>query len=349
MSGHPLWQLFLFRMRALWREPETMFWVFAFPLLTSLVLGLAFRHQGPEELAVVVVDGPDADALAARLDAVDGLVATRMGEVPARDALRGGKAVLVLRPGAATGPGGPIELVVDAQRPEARTARLLVVDTLERMRGREDRVPVRVEEVKEPGSRYIDFLVPGLLGFGLMSSSVWGLGWALVQMRSGKLLKRLVATPMHRSHFLLSFMLSRTVLALAEILFYVGFAWVLFDVPVRGSLLALVAFGLLGSASFGGLTLLVTSRARTPEAANGLVNLVTLPMMILSGVFFSSSRFPDWMQPFVQVLPLTALNDGLRALMIEGVSVLALGRQLAILCLWGFVPFALAVRYFRWT
>jgi ABC-type multidrug transport system permease subunit len=323
-----------------------MFWVFAFPLLTSLVLGLAFRHQGPEELAVVVVDGPDADVLAAGLDAVDGLAAARMNETRARDALRSGKAVLVLRPGA---PSAPAELVVDPQRPEARTARLLVVDALERMRGRKDVVPVRVEEVKEPGSRYIDFLVPGLLGFGLMSSSVWSLGWALVQMRSGKLLKRLVATPMRRSHFLLSFMLSRTTLALAEILFYVGFARLLFDIPVRGSLVALVAFGLLGSASFGGLTLLVTSRARTPEAANGLVNLVTLPMMILSGVFFSSSRFPDWMQPFVQALPLTALNDGLRGLMTEGVSVLALGRQLAVLCLWGFVPFVLAVRYFRWT
>lgn len=346
MSRSPMWQLFLFRMRALWREPETMFWVFAFPLLTSLVLGLAFRHQGPEELAVVVVDGPDADALASGLDAVDGLAAARMDEARARHALRSGKALLVLRPGT---PSGPAELVVDPQRPEARTARLLVVDALERMRGRKDVVPVRVEEVKEPGSRYIDFLVPGLLGFGLMSSSVWSLGWALVQMRSGKLLKRLVATPMRRSDFLLSFMLSRTVLALAEILFYVGFAWLLFDIPVRGSLVALVAFGLLGSASFGGLTLLVTSRARTPEAANGLVNLVTLPMMILSGVFFSSSRFPGWMQPFVQALPLTALVDGLRGLMTEGVSVLALGRQLAVLCLWGFVPFVLAVRYFRWT
>ncbi len=346
MSGHPLWQLFLFRMRSLWREPGTIFWVFAFPLLTSLVLGLAFRNQTPEELAVVVADGPDADALAARLDAVDGLVATRLGEAGARDALRRGKAVLVLRPGAGSEAS---ELVVDPQRPEARTARLLVVDALERRGGREDRVAVRVAEVTEPGSRYIDFLVPGLLGFGLMSSSVWGLGWALVQMRGGKLLKRLVATPMQRSHFLLSFMLSRSVLALAEILFYVGFAWALFDMPVRGSLLALVAFGLLGSASFGGLTLLVTSRATTPEMANGLMNLITLPMMILSGVFFASSRFPDWMQPLVQALPLTALNDGLRGLMTEGVSVLALGRQLAVLCVWGFVPFALAVRYFRWT
>lgn len=208
---------------------------------------------------------------------------------------------------------------------------------------------VRVREVTEPGSRYIDFLIPGLLGLGLMSSSVWGLGWTLVQMRGGKLLKRLVATPMRRGDFLLSFLLSRSVLALLEVLFYVAFAWALFGVTVRGSLVALAGVGLLGSASFGGLTLLVTCRASSAEAANGLMNLVTLPMMVLSGVFFSASRFPAWMQPVVQLLPLTALNDSLRAIMTDGVSVLALGRQLLVLVLWGLVPFALAVRYFRWT
>lgn len=343
MSAHPLWQLFLFRMRSLWREPGTLFWVFLFPLLISVVLGAAFRNQKPAELVVAVADGPEADALAQRLDAVEGLTAARMTEAQGRNALRRGKADVVLLPGPEP------ELVTDPQREPTRTARLLVEDALQRLRGRADVVTVRVREVTEPGSRYIDFLIPGLLGLGLMSSSVWGLGWTLVQMRGGKLLKRLVATPMRRGDFLLSFLLSRSVLALLEVLFYVAFAWGLFGVTVRGSLLALAGVGLLGSASFGGLTLLVTCRASSSEAANGLMNLVTLPMMVLSGVFFSANRFPAWMQPVVQVLPLTALNDSLRAIMTDGVSVLALGRQLLVLVLWGLVPFALAVRYFRWT
>jgi ABC-type multidrug transport system permease subunit len=335
-----LHELFLFRMRTLWREPETLFWVFAFPLLTALVLGVAFRGRALEELKVAVVDGPEAEAVATRLDAVDGLVALRLDEARGRDALRQGKVALVLRPGPEP------ELWVNPEQEEGRSARLMVVAALE---GPAGAGRARVRPVTEPGSRYIDFLIPGLLGFGLMNSSIWGLGWALVQMRIGKLLKRLVATPMRRSQFLLSFLLSRSVLAVLEILFYVAFAWVLFDVPVRGSLLGLVAFGLLGSASFAGLAFFTIMRATTTEAANGLMNLVNLPMMILSGVFFSSERFPAWMQPVLKVLPLTALNDGLRAIMTDGASVFSLGQPVLVLVLWGVIPFALAVRYFRWT
>ena len=116
-----------------------------------------------------------------------------------------------------------------------------------------------------------------------------------------------------------------------------------------GSYAAFILFGLAGSLSFSGLSLLVASRAQNAETASGLMNLVTMPMMILSGVFFSASNFPGWMQPLVRVLPLTALNDGLRAILNDGAALSALGPQLAVLAVWGLVPFVLALRIFRWV
>jgi ABC-type multidrug transport system permease subunit len=339
---HPLAQLVLFRVRSFVREPSALFWVFAFPLLTSVALGLAFRDRSLPELSVAVVDGPDADPLAASLEALDGLAAQRMTEAEGRDALRRGKAALMLIPGPEP------ELIVDPVQADGRTARLMVVDALERLQGRVDRVTVRNQQVTAPGSRYIDFLIPGLLGFGLMSSSLWGLGWALVQMRTGKLLKRLVATPMQRGHFLLSFMLGRNLLAVAEILFFAAFAHLIFDVQMSGSLLSFTFLGLWGSTAFGGLALLVVCRASNAETASGLINLASMPMMVLSGVFFSASNFPDWLQPLIKVLPLTALNDGLRAIMLDGAPLLALWPQGLVLGVWGLVPFLIAVRYFKW-
>lgn len=341
-SQQPLWQLVLFRMRGFLREPAALFWVFVFPMLTALALGIAFRNRPLPELTVAVVEGPDAAQLVPALESVEGLTAQSMSEPAARDALRRGRIALVLIPGPQP------ELITDPMQADGRTARLMVVDALERLKGREDRVAVHSQQVTAPGSRYIDFLIPGLLGFALMSSSLWGIGWALVEMRTGKLLKRLSATPMKRSHFLLSFMLGRNMLAVAEILFFVIFSRLFFDVRTFGSLLSLMIFGLWGSTSFGGLAILVCSRAGNTQTASGLMNLVTMPMTMLSGVFFSASHFPDWSQPLIQFLPLTALNDGLRAIMLDGASLLALGPQVLILGVWGLVPFLFAVRYFKW-
>jgi ABC-type multidrug transport system permease subunit len=339
----PLWELFLMRVRTLIREPSALFWVFAFPLLTSLALGIAFRNRELSRLQVSVADGPDADAVARQLDAVPGLAAERRPLGEAREELRRGRVALVLVPGPTP------ELVVDPTQPDGRTAKLITVDALERMHGRADTLHPVEHESTAPGSRYIDFLIPGLLGFGLMSSGLWGVGWALVQMRSGRLLKRFVATPMRRSDFLLSFVLSRALWAVAEIAFYVGFARLLFGVRVFGSVVGLGLFALAGALCFAGLSLAVSCRAQNSETASGLMNLVSMPMVVLSGVFFSASHFPAWTQPAIKLLPLTALNDGLRAIMIDGASIAALGSQALVLLVWGLASFGFALRFFRWA
>ncbi len=342
MRDHPLGQLTLARMREFYREPEAIFWVFGFPIVLAFALGIAFRNRGPGELRVGVAPGPGDSSIAAVLDHSPALAARVLDPAEARAALRAGRIALLVAP------GEPVVYRYDSTRTESRLARLEVDEVLQRARGRTDPAAVRDERVTEPGSRYIDFLIPGLLGMNLMGSGLWGVGFAVVQARSKKLLKRLMATPMRKSDYLLSFILSRLVFLVVEIAALVGFGWVMFRVGIRGSVAALALVTVLGALSFAGLGMLVASRARTVEAVSGLMNLVMLPMWILSGTFFSYARFPDAMQPFVRALPLTALNDSLRAVMIDGVSLAALGVPLAIVAGWGLASFSVALRIFRW-
>ncbi|HZJ55066.1 MAG TPA: ABC transporter permease [Myxococcaceae bacterium] len=339
----PFWQLLLMRLRSFVREPSATFWVFGFPLLMSIVLGLAFQNQAGARLSVAVAEGPERPAVLGALRASEGLSTTEMTLDEAHRALLSGKVALAVVPAATP------RLLLDPTQPEARSAKLLVVDALQRAAGRTDPRPLEEERVTLPGSRYIDFLVPGLLGFGLMSSSIWGVGWAIVQMRIGKLLRRLAATPMRKLDFLLAFAAGRLLLALLEVLFFLGFARLIFDVRVAGNPLTFLLWGLLGALSFGGLSALVASRAQSSETASGLMNLVTLSMTVVSGVFFSASHFPGWAQPVLRALPLTALIDGLRAISIDGAGVAALVGPALVLLLWGVGSFALALRLFRWT
>ncbi len=337
-----MYQLALSRMREFYREPEAVFWVFGFPIVLAFALGLAFRNTGPGKLQVGVAGGPGDSALAATLDASAHLDATVLDTATARLRLRTGRIALLVIP------GDSIVYRYDSTRTESGLARLEVDDVLQRARGRKDFVAVRDDRVVAPGSRYIDFLIPGLLGMNLLGSGIWGVGFSVVQARQRKLLKRYMATPMRRSHYLLSFILSRLVFLIVEVVALVGFGWLLFGVAVRGSFAALAGITVLGSFSFAGLGLLVASRAKTIEGVSGLMNLVMLPMWILSGTFFSYSRFPDAMIPYVKALPLTALNDALRAVMIDGTAVTGLGTPLAIVVAWGAVSFVIALKIFRW-
>jgi len=342
MRDQPLLQLTLARLREFYREPEAMFWVFGFPVVLAAALGLAFRNRGPGELNVGVARGSGDSSLVAVLDSTPQLAARIYDAGDGRQRLRTGRIALLVQP------GDPLVYRYDSTRTESRLARLEVDAALQASRGRTDPAAVRDERVMEPGSRYIDFLIPGLLGMNLMGSGIWGVGFVIVTARSKRLLKRLMATPMRRSHYLLGFMLSRLAFLVVEIGLLIGFAWWLFGVGVRGSWFALLVVAVLGSFAFSGLGLLVASRAKTVEGVSGLMNLVMLPMWILSGTFFSYARFPDAMLPFVKALPLTALNDSLRAVMVDGAGLIALGRPIAIVAAWGLGGFAIALAIFRW-
>ena len=339
---NPLVELTLARFREFLREPEAVFWVFAFPVIMTCALGIAFRSRGEEPVIVGVVQQAGADELGAALEGAGGFTVRRIAPDEVDRAVRDGRAPVVVVPGPTP------EYRFDRARAESQVARLAVDAALQRAAGRADAFAPLERPVETVGSRYIDWLVPGLLGMNIMGTGLWGVGFSIVQARTKKLLKRLVATPMSKAHYLMSHVFSRLMFLSLEVVVIVGFAWLFFGVAVHGSLAALAALSLLGALAFGGLGLLLASRARTIEAVSGLMNLVMLPMWVLSGVFFASTNFPDAMQPFIHALPLTALNDALRAVVNEGLSLTALGKEIAVLLSWGLVSFVLSLKLFRW-
>ena len=338
-------QLTLVRFREFLREPEAVFWTFAFPIILALGLGIAFRNKPADVIAIGVVTGsPASDSLAAHLARAPGLKLQAFDDSAAARALRTGDVALLVLPNAS----GGVEYRFDDTRPEGRSARSLADDALQRAAGRSDPVSVTDRKEQEKGSRYIDFVVPGLLGMNIMGGGIWGLGFAIVDARRRNLLKRLVSTPMPRWHYLASFVLSRFFFLILEVVIVIGCTSLLFGVPVRGSILQLFVVCLMSALAFGGIGLLIASRARTIEGVSGLMNLTMMPMWVLSGVFFSSNNFPTIAQPFIQALPLTATNNALRATMLQGAGWSAVAPSMAIVGAWLVVSFAVALRLFRW-
>jgi ABC-2 type transport system permease protein len=341
--SHPLAALTKTRILEFVREPEALFWVFAFPIIMALVLGFAFRDRPPDPVPVGIVAGPATDEVARALGRPGTIrTATYPSLADGLEALRTGKIALLVEE------SGGLVYHFDRTRPDARIARLEVDDAIQRARGRSDPTPAREAIVHEKGSRYIDFLLPGILGLNLMGTGIWGIGFSIVNARLKKTLKLMVATPMRKSHYLLAQMFSRFIFLILEVAVILLFGVLAFQVPVRGSLAVVVLTTFLGALSFGGMGLLVASRARTLEAANGLMNLVMVPMWLLSGVFFSSERFPKAAQPLIQALPLTALNNALRAVMLEGRALPSVAGSLAVVAVWGILSFAIALKIFRW-
>jgi ABC-type multidrug transport system permease subunit len=346
---HPLWRLTQMRLRELAREPGTLFWIFGFPLLLTLGLGVAFRGSTRSRLDVGLVE-PAPDAWAETLSRA-GFDVVRLGEVEAgRRLAQGALALVVLPPRAdASAARTGLRYRFDPARPESRLARLSADDALQRAWGRVDAVPTRDEPSVAPGARYVDFLVPGLIGMNVMSGSMWAIGWAIVNLRVRKLLKRLLATPLRRGQLLMSLLLSRLVVVPIEIASILLFARVFFGVRVAGSLAILAVVALLGALSFGGLAILVASRARNVETVSGLINAVMLPMFVLSGVFFSTAHFPEALQPLIAWLPLSALTEALRSVMIQGAGWAVVAAPCATLAAWGLLGYAAGLRLFRWS
>jgi len=344
-SLHPLLQLTATRVREFVREKEAVFWVFIFPVLMTFALGVAFRNTAPEKTPIAIEATADAKAneLAQVFSNSPDITATVMSPSEAAQALRSGKISIVVKP-----QNDSFEYRFDPTRPESRTARLIVDDALQRGKGRADVVKIGEERITEPGARYVDFLVPGLIGMNLMGSGLWGLGFTVVIARSRKILKRFAATPMRRSHYLFSFMLSRLVFLVLEVGAVVVFAWLVFNFTVRGSWLTLILVTMLGGFTFSGLGLLVAARPTTIEGVSGLMNFIMLPMWLLSGTFFSSERFPQVLQPFIKALPLTALNTVLRSVMNEGAALTSNWAPISIMLAWCLISFVIALKIFKW-
>lgn len=338
----PLVQLTLARFREFIREPEAVFWTFVFPIVVSLALAMAFPSRADKDVFVGLQPGASADALRTTLTRSGGITVRDVRPEDERRALREGVVNVVVAP------TDPPTYRFDPAREESRLARAVVDDALKRAAGRQDPWKAREEPQEVAGSRYIDWFVPGLIGMGLMSNSMWGIGFGIVQARMRKLLKRLIASPMRKREYLLAQLIARLAFLPAEVLVPLLFAVIAFGMPVNGSAVAIVVTTLVGTLSFGAIGLLLATRARTIEAISGLMNMVMLPMWILSGVFFSSANFPDAVQPVIHALPLTAQIDALRAIILDGATLTDVRSELAVLGIWGVVPFFAALRLFSW-
>jgi ABC transporter DrrB family efflux protein len=344
-TRHPFLELVLVRLREFYREPAVIFWVYGFPLFLAIGLGVAFAGGQPDD-ARVDVERPAADVSEAQqLVQVlrDGGMLTEVHTPDdCRRRLYQGITCLIIIPAA-----DAYRYIYDPTRADARAARYQADRLIQRWKSSSAWRP-RDVPTDEPGSRYIDFLIPGLMGLNLMGGGLWGVGFVIVDFRVRKLLKRLRATPMRRSDFLLSVLASRLIFIVPEMLLLIVFGRCVFGTPVRGSVVALALVVLTGGAAFAGLGLLLASRTRRTETVSGLINLLMLPMWMLSGTFFSAHRFPQALQPLIQALPLTHLNNALRGVMLEGAALADVAPTLGLLALWGLVPFLLALKLFRW-
>jgi ABC transporter DrrB family efflux protein len=346
-------QLFLARVREFCREPVAIFWVYGFPLFLVVGLGLAFSggeaetpaFTGPVQAAVAVQDassGAETAALQSRLEAA-GLAVIHGSAQECQRQLALGKAALIVVPNA-----GSYEYIFDPHRPESLITRYQVDALIQRWQAG-TAVATSERRVSQPGERYIDFLIPGLMGLNLMGGGLWGVGYTIVDMRVRKLLKRLLATPMRRSDFLLAIVGSRLVFLLPEMLLLTLVGHWGFGMPIRGGVLTLALVILAGGVMFAALGLLAASRTANTEVITGVNNLLMLPMWMLSGTFFSSSRFPEALQPLIRALPLTQANDALRAVILDGATLPTVAGPIAILAGWTVVCFLLALVLFRWS
>jgi ABC-type multidrug transport system permease subunit len=346
LAEHQFIQMVTARLREFWREPAAIFWVYVFPLVMLLALGTAFRNRPVETVVVALVDeAPDGD-FAQRLDADVRFRELRFVDTDeGKRLLRAGNVDLVID----RNDDGEFVFHFDPTRSTAIIARNATNQLVQEAAGRTDPATVHAKEFKEPGGRYIDFLVPGMIGMGLLGGGLWGVGFAVVDLRTRKLLKRYLATPMNRSYFLASIMFSRLLFTIPEMVFLIVFSRLFYGVVCFGHYWELALLVVLGSIEFAGIGLLVASRAKTLETVSGLMNLVSLPLWMASGIFFSIERFPDAIQPMLRVLPLAPLLTAMRGVMLEG---LTLGDQLpeiGIVLAWTVGSFALALFWFRWN
>jgi ABC-2 type transport system permease protein len=338
----PLVELILARLREFVREPEALFWMFLFPIVLSVAMAIAFPSGGGQAVRVGVIAGPHSHSLRKTLaDSKDVVVR----ELPPDDQLRalrdGDVHVIVLG-------GNPPSYRFDPTREESKLAQLVVDDVLKRAAGRADPWQAREELIEVPGSRYVDWLIPGIISLGIMNNGLWSIGFMTVQARLRKLLKRLAASPMQKRDFLMAPIIGRLAFLGPEVAVPLVFGWFAFSMPIRGGIVSIAIVSIVGALMWGALGMLMGSRARTFEAASGLMNLISVPMWVLSGVFFSSSNFPDAVQPVIQALPLTALIDAMRGVILEGATLPSIWHELAIMATWTVVPFAIALKIFKW-
>jgi ABC-2 type transport system permease protein len=368
-----LWLLVLAHALAIIREPGVIFWGIVFPILMSLGLGIAFTKKADILRKVAVISNTritvsDSSAIFRFLDMKCEehnpekqddyrwkleIKDEKLGKsVYLFYYLSWDEAIVLLKRGTVNlilnSNNGRTEYHFDPVNSDAELTYL----KLSGMIGSGVVLPEgRNEEIKPmtvAGTRYIDFLIPGLITLGVMMSTMWGISYGIIEKRSKKLLRRMVATPMKKSHYLIALLTVRITLNFIEALVLLLFALIVFKMQIQGSISALILLFLTGNIAFAGLAILLSSHTSNTEVGNGLINAVVMPMMVLSGIFFSYHNFPDWSIPVIEKLPLTMLTDGMRSIFNEGAGWPQVALPILILTTIGVVLFGAGLKIFKW-
>lgn len=350
------------------REPGVLFWGIIFPILMSLGLGIAFTKKQDIERHVAIVSNTRSENkeivefISNAGEKIEGQDGNMEYKVMLRDENMGNTTLyfesMPWEEAIAQLKRGTLGLIVeekdgekiyhfdpsntDAQLTYMKISAFFNSRTLQTASGE------MVQPLTLRGTRYIDFLIPGLIAMNVMTSCLWGLGYGVIDKRAKKLMRRMVATPMRKSHFLFSLITVRFMMNLIESGLLFLFAWLVFDVVVQGNFAALIAVFLAGNLAFSGLAVFIASRTANTEIGNGLINAIVFPMMVLSGIFFSYHNFPDWSIPYIQKLPLTMLADGIRSIFIEGAGMSSIMVHSFLLVITGLIFFTIGLKIFKW-
>lgn len=374
--NHQLIQLFLSHLREMLREPGVLFWGIVFPILMSLGLGIAFSNKKDIQVNIALIEKSgfkgnrqDVDLFIRDFLLVRNAIQTvdeeknKMIRLVVPDTQLGNttfifrgmswnQAMVLLKRGnvslAITLEKGKPFYHFDPLNPDAQ----LVYLKLTRIFGMKELTSMddnpEIKSLTVQGTRYIDFLVPGLIAMGIMMSSMWGISYSIIEKRSKKLLRRMIATPMKRSYFLVALITVRFFMNLVEGGLLFLFSWMAFGISIQGNIMALFCLFVAGNIAFAGLSILISCHTSNTEIGNGLINLVVMPMMVLSGIFFSYHNFPDWSIAFIQILPLTMMADGFRSIFIEGAGIMDVAIPVVVMSMTGIICFTIGLKIFKW-
>jgi ABC-2 type transport system permease protein len=366
ITDNQLFRLIAAQFLEIIREPAVLFWGIVFPILMAWGLGIAFTQKNDitRKIAIVRYVGAEhgksklfcfLETNASKKDGqyTIGLKNPKLGNIrlvfvetvwkDAYTMLKKGKINLILEDNI-----NSIQYHFD---PASADAQMLYQQLNSMMTNGTDFYSANQTEIKPltiSGTRYIDFLIPGLLAMGVMMSATWGISYTMIERRSKKLLRRMVATPMKKSNFLIALVSVRFMMNVLEGLILFLFAWLVFGIHMQGSFSALLGVFIAGNIAFAGIAILVSSHTASPEVGNGIINALVTPMMVLSGVFFSYHNFPDWSQPVIENLPLTMLADSMRSIFNEGAGWAQVYYQIAVLSVTGLVCFVVGLKIFKW-
>jgi len=346
MSKQSFIELSKCRWREFRREPSAFFWVVFMPILWMVVLGFAFSNPKPEHYGVAIkTDSTFHQNLLDSLQNSDQVKLKFGDEGKIKTWFKRGEVILGI---SGQHQNNSVTYYYDPANPESMRAKVHIDDLLQTAAGRTNPISTVTESLQSEGGRYVDFLIPGLLAFSILSSSLFGIGMTIVSNRKENLLKRYLTTPMSKYEFLCSHVVGRIIVLGFEFTAIMIAGYLLFGFQVYGNFLAYMTMAILGAAAFTSISLLCASRTRSIPMMAGVINLITIPMMLLSGVFFSKSNFPDWALSYINLLPLTALTDALRKIALEGLSFGSIQYEIMLLGSYFIVATIAAKRVFKW-